>query len=267
MDFRRAAVVGAGVMGSGIAQTLAVAGLDTVCIDINDAVLERARERVVDGLGRAHAGGHLNQPVEDVMSRLHFTTDLQSGVRGCDLVLEAVPEDIGLKVRLFRELDAVVDPGCLLVTNTSGFAVSGLAYATDRPHPVLGWHWASPPAVMPFAEIIVHPDVDEHAAQRLRALAVACGKRPVLVKDQPMAWGFVANRVYFAMIREAQRVVDEGLVTAGELDQLMIDCFHWPAGPLVWAARHSLAGSNDTYCSPCAKVDRVISQAIRLGGK
>jgi 3-hydroxyacyl-CoA dehydrogenase len=166
------------------------------------------------------------------MSRLRFTADLQTGVRGCDLVLEAVPEDLGLKVRLFRQLDGIVDPGCLLVSNTSGFPISGLAYATDRPQLVLGWHWASPPAVMRFSEIIVHADTDEQAPDRLSSLAQACGKRPVIVKDQPMAWGFVANRVYAAMIREAQRVVDEGVVTAEELDQLMVDCFAWPVGPL-----------------------------------
>jgi 3-hydroxybutyryl-CoA dehydrogenase/3-hydroxyacyl-CoA dehydrogenase len=85
---------------------------------------------------------------------------------------------------------------------------------------------------MPFAEIIVHPAADEHATQRLIALAAACRKRPVVVQDQPLAWGFVANRVYSAMIREARRVVEEGLVTAEELDQLMVDCFHWPVGPL-----------------------------------
>ena len=234
-DFRRAAVVGAGVMGSGMAQTLAVAGLDTVCIDLDDTALDRARERVVNGrygLNRAHSRGHLHQPVEEVLARLSFSADLRSALRGCDVVLEAVPEDLGRKVRLFRQLDQVADPGCLLVSNTSGFPISALAYATDRPELVLGWHWASPPAVMRFSEIVVHPAADEGAGQRLKALATACGKRPVLVKDQPRSWGFVANRVYLAMVTEALRVVDEGLVTAEELDQLMVDCFNWPVGPL-----------------------------------
>jgi len=235
VGFGRAAVVGAGVMGSGIAQTFAVAGLETVCIDLNDKVLERASARVVEGrygLARAHSRGYLHEAVDDVMARLRFSTDLQSGLRGCDLVVEAVPEDLGLKVRLFRQLDHLADPGCVLVSNTSGFPISGLAYVTDRPELVLGWHWASPPVLMPFAEIVVHPESDNDAVQKLRALAGLCGKRPVLVKDQPRSWGFVANRVYAAMIGEARRVVDEGLVSAEELDQLMMDCFNWPIGPL-----------------------------------
>ena len=222
-------------MGSGIAQTLAVAGLETVCIDLDDEALERARGRVFEGrygLARAHTRGHLHQTVDEVMSRLSFATDLQAGVSGCDLVLEAVPEDLGLKVRLFRQLDRVADAGSLLVSNTSGFPISGLAHVTDRPELVLGWHWASPPVLMRFAEIIVLPGSEEDAVRKLKALAVSCGKRPVVVKDQPRAWGFVANRVYAAMIGEARRVVDEGLVSAEELDQLMVDCFNWPVGPL-----------------------------------
>jgi threonine dehydrogenase-like Zn-dependent dehydrogenase len=98
VPFRRVAVVGAGVMGSGIAQTFAVVGLETICIDLDETVLDQARGRIAEGrygLARAYARGHLRTPVEEVMSRLHFTTDLRSGVSGCDLVLEAVPEDLG----------------------------------------------------------------------------------------------------------------------------------------------------------------------------
>jgi len=236
--FRRVAVVGAGVMGSGIAQTFAVVGLETICVDLDERVLDQAQGRIAEGrygLARAYARGHLRTPVEEVMSRLHFTTELRSGVSGCDLVLEAIPEDLGLKIRLFRQLDQFTEPGCVLVSNTSGFPISALAYATDRPGMVLGWHWASPAPIMPFAEIIVHQDTRGDVEQRLKGLASACGKRPVVVKDQPHAWGFVANRVYFSMITEAKRVVAEGLVTAEELDQIMVDCFGWPVGPLGMA--------------------------------
>lgn len=236
--FRRAAVIGAGVMGSGMAQTLAVAGLETVCVDVDDAALDRARQRVVEGrygLVRAHTRGHLDRPVDEVMTLLRFVTDLEAALAGCDLVLEAVPEDLALKIQLFRRLDALAEPGCLLVSNTSGFSVAGLAAATDRPELTLGWHWASPPAVMRFAEIVVHPGSDQAAVERVRALAVACGKRPVVVRDHPRQWGFVANRVYAAMVAEAHRVVADGVVTAEELDQLMVDCFGWPVGPLGMA--------------------------------
>jgi 3-hydroxybutyryl-CoA dehydrogenase/3-hydroxyacyl-CoA dehydrogenase len=222
-------------MGSGIAQTFAVAGLQAVCVDVDQAALDRARTRIVEGrygLARAHARGHLDQPIDDVMARISFGTDVEAAVSGSDLILEAVPEDFGLKVELFRRLGVIAPAGCLLVSNTSGFSITALAAATDRPATVLGWHWASPPAIMRFAEVVVHAGSDGDAVSRITALARQCGKRPVVVKDQPRAWGFVANRVYAAMVAEAQRVVAEGVVTADELDQLMVDCFNWPIGPL-----------------------------------
>jgi 3-hydroxybutyryl-CoA dehydrogenase/3-hydroxyacyl-CoA dehydrogenase len=110
--------------------------------------------------------------------------------------------------------------------------VSALAQATDRPHLVAGWHWASPPPVNRLAEIVSHDGIDPSLVSALVALASSCGKNPVVVPDQPRAWGFVANRVYFAMIAEARRVVQEGVVTAEQLDQIMVDCFRWPVGPL-----------------------------------
>lgn len=234
VPFDRVAVVGAGVMGSGIAQTFAVAGLKTTCIDVDEGVLEGARHQVAGGrygLTRAHERGYLQQPVDEVMSRLTFTTDLRSAVDRCDLVVESIPENIGSKVKLFRQLDSMVGPSCVLASNTSGFPISALAHATDRPGLVVGWHWASPPVLMSFAEIVFHDDSDDNVLRKVKDLATACGKRPVLVKDQPHAWGFVANRVYFAMVSEAKRVVSEGVVTAQELDQLMVDCFSWPVGP------------------------------------
>jgi 3-hydroxybutyryl-CoA dehydrogenase len=234
--FKQAVVVGAGIMGSGIAQSLATAGLDVICVDVSAEALDRARQTILDGrfgLRRAFQRGRLTEPVQSVASRIEFAADLGHALGGADLVIEAVPEDIGLKVRLFRQLDTLAPADCLLVSNTSGFPIAALAAASDRPGQVLGWHWASPPPVMRLAEIVTHDLADTGAIERLTELAKACGKRPVLVRDQPRAWGFVANRVYFAMIAEARRVVQEGVVTEAELDQLMVDCFNWPVGPLA----------------------------------
>lgn len=231
----RATIVGAGVMGAGIAQSFAIAGIDVTCVDVSRPTLDRARSIIVDGrfgLESASRRGLLTEPVADIAARISYLADLATAVSDADLVLEAVPEDLGLKVRVFRDLDRLAPPGCLLVSNTSGFPIAALAQATDRPGLVAGWHWASPPPVNKLAEIVVHGDIDPDVPARLVSLANACGKHPVLVRDQPRAWGFVANRVYFAMIAEARRVVDEGVVTAAELDQLMVDCFRWPVGPL-----------------------------------
>lgn len=222
-------------MGAGIAQTFAIAGIHVTCVDVEPGILDRARLTVIDGrfgLAAADRRGLLTEPLADVAARVTYRADLAGAVADADLVIEAVPEDIGLKVRVFRDLDRLAPPECLLVSNTSGFPIAALAQATDRPGLVAGWHWASPPPVNKLAEIVVHTAVDPGVPARLVALAAACGKHPVLVRDQPRAWGFVANRVYFAMIAEARRVVDEGVVTAAELDQLMVDCFRWPVGPL-----------------------------------
>jgi 3-hydroxyacyl-CoA dehydrogenase len=111
-----------------------------------------------------------------------------------------------------------------------------MAAATDRPDRVIGWHWASPAPVMKLAEIVVTPETGENTIATVTDTAARYGKHPIVVKDNPMQWGFVANRVYFAMVREAQRVVDEGIATRAEVDQLMMDCFRWPSGPFGMVA-------------------------------
>src|SRR5581483_4716367 len=129
------------------------------------------------------------------------------------------------------QLDALAPADTILASNTSGLSISAIGAATDRPDRVVGWHWASPAPVMRFAEIVRTRVSSDAAIDAVRAVATACGKNPIVVNDVDEHWGFVANRVYFAMIAEAQRVVDSGVATADEVDQLMVDCFRWPAGP------------------------------------
>ena len=116
-------------------------------------------------------------------------------------------------------------------SNSSGFPIAALAAATDRPDRVVGWHWASPAPVMKLAEIVRAPSTSDETTATIVRLAAGAGKHPVVVKDAPTSWGYVANRVYFAMVREAQRVVQEGVAGRDEVDQLMVDCFRWPTGP------------------------------------
>ncbi len=151
-------------------------------------------------------------------------------------MIEAVPERLDLKIRVFRDLDRVAPAATILASNTSGLPIAALAASTDRPDRVIGWHWASPAPVMKLAEIVVTPETSEATVATVTAAATRCGKHPIVVKDNAMQWGFVANRVYFAMVREAQRVVDEGIATRAEVDQLMMDCFRWPSGPFGMVA-------------------------------
>jgi 3-hydroxybutyryl-CoA dehydrogenase len=227
-------VVGAGVMGSGIAQVAAAAGYDAVCFDVSDDALIAAREHVTTGrfgLDNGVARGKLTREEADAaLARLTFTNAFDDAA-AADLVIEAVPEQLDLKVRVFRDLDAAAPPSTILASNTSGFSIAGLAAATERPDRVIGWHWASPAPVMKLAEIVVTRETSDATVAAVTDAAARCGKNPIVVNDTPMAWGFVANRVYFAMVREAQRVVDEGVASREDVDQLMVDCFRWPSGP------------------------------------
>jgi 3-hydroxybutyryl-CoA dehydrogenase len=231
---KRVGVLGAGVMGAGIAQVIGTAGYDTVCYDIDPAALDRAREITTTGrygFERGVERGKLTREQADAArERLTFTTAFEDAA-AADLVVEAVPEYLDLKVRVFRDLDRAAPDRTVLASNTSGFPITALAAATERPDRVVGWHWASPAPVMRLAEIVRTRETSDATLDTVTAIAAACGKNPVVVKDAPTAWGFVANRVYFAMIAEAQRVVAAGIATNDEVDQLMMDCFNWPAGP------------------------------------
>ena len=227
-------VIGAGVMGSGIAQVTATAGYATTCVDLDPAALEKARAGVTTGrygFERAVERGKVTQEAADAaLARLTFTTSFEEA-SSAGLVIEAVPERFDIKMKVFRDLDRASPEDTILATNTSGFPVAAIAAATDRPDRVVGWHWASPAPVMRFAEIVRTRQSSDATIERVCAVATACGKNPIVVNDVETAWGFVANRVYFAMINEAKRVVDEGVATPEQVDQLMMDCFGWPTGP------------------------------------
>jgi 3-hydroxybutyryl-CoA dehydrogenase/3-hydroxyacyl-CoA dehydrogenase len=230
----RMGVMGAGVMGSGIAQVLAIAGHEVVCYDVAEEALEKGRATVDTGRfgvkGAVERGKLSAAEADAALARITFSSDLDQ-VAVADVVVEAVPERLDLKVRVFRDLDRRAPEATILASNSSGFPISALAAATDRPDRVVGWHWASPAPVMKLAEIVRAPSTSDETVETIRRLAAAAGKNPVVVKDAPTSWGYVANRVYFAMVREAQRVVQEGVASREEVDQLMVDCFRWPTGP------------------------------------
>lgn len=230
----RIGVMGAGVMGAGIAQVMAVAGHDVACYDVSGEALDSARTGVDTGRfgvrGAVERGKLTSEEADAALARLSFTDNVEA-LYGTDVVIEAIPERLDLKVSTFRELDRNCAERTILASNSSGFPISALAAATDRPDRVVGWHWASPAPVMKLAEIVRAPSTSDETTDAVVALAAAAGKNPIVVSDAPMSWGYVANRVYFAMVREAARVVQEGVATHDEVDQLMVDCFRWPSGP------------------------------------
>lgn len=230
----RIGVMGAGVMGSGIAQVMAIAGHEVVCYDIAEEALAKGREIVDTGRfgvkGAVERGKLTAEEADAALERLTFSTDLDQ-VAATDVVIEAVPERLDLKIRVFRDLDQRAPEATILASNSSGFSIAAIGAATDRPDRVVGWHWASPAPVMKLAEIVRARDTSDETVETIRALAAGAGKNPIVVKDTARHWGYVANRVYGAMGREARQVVAEGIATAEEVDQLMVDCFRWPTGP------------------------------------
>ena len=230
----RIGVIGAGVMGSGIAQVTATAGYPTVCFDVDEAALERARLHVTTGrygMDRGVERGKLTREHADAaLTRLELSTSFEAAATA-DVVIEAVPERLALKIRVFQDLDRVAPEATILASNTSGFSITAIAAATGRPDRVIGWHWASPAVVMRFAEIVRTRETSDATIERVRELATACDKNPIVVNDVDTKWGFVANRVYAAVMDEAKRVVEDGVATPEEVDQLMVDCFGWPTGP------------------------------------
>jgi 3-hydroxyacyl-CoA dehydrogenase len=242
LEIQTVAVTGVGVMGAVIAQVFAVSGYQVRMHDISQERLTWAQDRIENhryGLRRAVEIGKLTeQGLEETLGRLSGTTNLEEACDGVDLGMEVVPEDIALKIRVFRDFDRLTPPHAILASNTAGLPITGLAAATDRPEKVIGWHWFQPASVMKLAEIIVHRQTSDETRDSIVAMAERCRKNAVVVNDQPAdpdtvpVWGFVANRIMLATREEARKVIDEGIATLDQVNQIMVDGFRWPIGPL-----------------------------------
>ena len=232
----RIGVIGAGVMGSGIAQVLAVAGHDVRCHDLDHDALDRAAVGVRTGRfgvsGAVERGKLTPAQAEAALARLEFVTDRDAAL-DVDLVIEAIPERLELKLRFWAEVDKTAPDRTIFASNSSGFSIAGLAAVTNRPDRMIGWHWASPAPVMRLAEIIRGPETSVATVDTVVRLAANAGKNPIVVNDTTRTWGYVANRIYAAMAREARQVVDDGVATREQVDQLLMDCYRWPSGPFA----------------------------------
>lgn len=238
MAIETVAVLGGGVMGSGIAQSLAVGGVKVIIRDVNEQMLEKSRATIVEGrygLNRGVERGKTTQADADAaLARLSWTTDV-AGFKDADLVIEAVPEDLELKKRVWAELDGVVKADAIFATNTSGLAISDLNKAvsdTRRPK-FIGMHFFSPASIMKLVEIIYAPETAEETIAAIEDVCTRAGKATVRAKDAPGRYGFIANRIYFAAVREAQKVMEEGIATPEDINKAMVMGFNWPVGPLA----------------------------------
>jgi 3-hydroxybutyryl-CoA dehydrogenase len=234
-------ILGGGVMGSGIGQALAVGGLKVAIRDISDELLEKARSTIVDGrygLRRGVDRGKTSQEqMDSALANLSFTTKLDD-LKDVDLVIEAVPEDLELKKKVWAEMDGIVQAQAVFATNTSGLVIDELnqAVAQARRARFIGMHWFSPASIMRLVELVYAPDTAEETIQALESLCQRIGKVSVRVKDAPGRYGFIANRVYFAAVREAQAVLAEGIASEEDINKAMMYGYNWPVGPLAMSA-------------------------------
>ena len=223
------AVVGGGFMGTGIAESVAVAGMPVVVRDVDELQLERARGRIEGSLERALERGKIEPDVRAAaLERIRLTTELED-VGGTDLVIEAVPEDARLKVEVMRALDGVVAEEAIVASNTSSIPIAELAAGVRRPERVLGLHFFSPVPVMRLVEVVVALDTSEGAAEAACAFVARLGKQPIKTKDRS---GFIVNMLLVPYLMAAVRMFEEGFASREDIDAGMkLGCGH-PMGPL-----------------------------------
>src|SRR3989475_2642096 len=228
----RVAVIGAGVMGNGIAHVFAQYGWDTALIDVSRDALDKALKTIETNLERqVKKGVGSGQWAVQTLGRIRTSTSLD-GAASAELFVEAATERPEVKFDLFRELDRAAPAGAILATNTSSIPITSIAAQTQRPAQVIGMHFMNPAPLMQLVEVIRGLDTSDATTQRVVAVAKALGKTPVEVHDSP---GFVSNRVLLPMINEAIFCVLEGVATPEASDTVMKLGMNHPLGPLALA--------------------------------
>jgi len=232
MNIQQIAVVGAGQMGSGIAQVCAMAGFQVILFDLNSEALEQAKASISSSLNRLLSKEKLTlQQVSACLNKIENQVEM-SALSQVDLVIEAASEQEAIKQSIFKQLDEICQANTILATNTSSISITRLAAVTKRPEKVVGMHFMNPVPMVPLVEIISALQTDESVFKQVRELAEVLGKTPVNVKDSP---AFVANRILIPMINEAIFCRHEDLASAAEIDEVMMLGMGHPMGPLALA--------------------------------
>jgi 3-hydroxybutyryl-CoA dehydrogenase len=225
-------VLGAGTMGNGIAHVFARARYKVILRDVEKRFLDRGMETIGKNLDREVKKGRISEADKPaVLARIDATTDTAK-LAAADFVVEAVPEQLDLKVRVLKEADAVLRPGAILASNTSSISITQLAAQTSRPERFIGMHFMNPVPVMALVEVIRGLATSDETFQTTMALCEKLEKKPVAVNDAP---GFVSNRVLMPMINEAAFCVMEGVATPEAVDAVMKTGMNHPMGPLELA--------------------------------
>jgi len=232
MEIKTLGVVGAGQMGSGIAQVAAASGLSVLMSDIRDEFVQRGASAIRDSLGRLVKKEKMTaEDRQAILGRITGTTSLPDLSRA-DFVVEAATENETLKLKIFTDLDGICRPGVILSSNTSSISITKIASATKRPEKVIGMHFMNPVPMMKLVEIINGLATSEESFAATRDLSLRMGKTPVPANDFP---GFISNRILMPMINEAIYTLYEGVGTPQDIDEVMKLGMNHPMGPLTLA--------------------------------
>lgn len=245
-DVKQIGVMGGGLMGSGIVQNLILSGYKTICRDLTDEILENTRSILISSrfgmLSGIRGGKFTEEQMEQALTRLTLTTKVED-LKDCDIIIESIGggdqrqlEDKDLKMRIFAELDNIVKKDAIFTTNTSFFTIADLAKAVQRKDKFIGMHWFRPPNILKAVEIIYTQDNSEEVIQIMEEFCQRLGKTGVRVKDVPGDTGFIGNRIWMQVTREARKIVEDGIATPQDVDAVMKQGYGFTLGPFEMGA-------------------------------
>jgi 3-hydroxybutyryl-CoA dehydrogenase len=233
MTIKNVAVIGAGTMGNGIAHVFAQNGFHVNLIDVSESQLKKAIVTIGKNLDRLVKKNVLtDKQKDDTLKSIQTQTLIGNGVKDCDLVIEAATENIGLKLKIFSEIDSLAPQGCILATNTSSISITQIAAVCKNPSHVIGMHFMNPVPIMKLVEVIKGYHTSAEVTNKIMEVCTQLGKFPCEVNDYP---GFVANRILMPMINEAIYTLFEGVAGVEEIDKVMKLGMAHPMGPLQLA--------------------------------
>lgn len=230
-NMKKIAVLGAGVMGHGIAQVCATAGYEVFVRDIKQEFLDKARDTIEKNLLKAVSKGKITEEkAKEIMSRIKFTLSVEEAVKDADLVIEAVPEIMDLKKQVFAEVQKFAKKECIFASNTSGLSITELGNSTDRPDKFVGLHFFNPPVVMQLVEVIKGEKTSEETIKKAVEFVKSIGKVPVIVKKDIA--GFIVNRILVPYLTLAIDDVDRGIAKPEQIDSVFLTKYSFPMGPI-----------------------------------
>jgi 3-hydroxybutyryl-CoA dehydrogenase len=232
-DVKKITVLGAGIMGSGIVEVCARENYRVSMTDLTNELLTKGLEKIKSSLSRALEKGKITKDkVEAAVSNIRITTDMREAARDTDFVIEATPEDLELKKRIFKQLDGLCPQHAILASNTSGIMITDLASVTTRAEKVIGMHWFNPAPVMKLIEVVRGALTSDETCDIVMNLSRKLGKMPIPANDGP---GFFTTRYIASWIIDAIKLFEQGVANIKEIDLMAKMAFNWPLGPLELA--------------------------------